>query len=141
MLSNDEYTKYEGGIGNNNNIFVTLNKIPFKGYETIEGLNTSHFWSNKKNSKKIKEKVENKIKELMSKERLTGEEQIKLEKLQKAERAIDCFEFNNNIDKRVDCYIEMLTDNEYTGYEKDNRFIPLSSACLLTRSITSFIVL
>ena len=60
MLSYDEYTKFENGIGDKNNIFVHENEIPFKGYEMIEGLNTSHFWSNKKNSKKIKEKVENK---------------------------------------------------------------------------------
>ena len=29
---------------NKNNIFGSLNKIPFKGYESIEGLNTAQFW-------------------------------------------------------------------------------------------------
>ncbi|MCF0125455.1 MAG: hypothetical protein HUJ68_06840 [Clostridia bacterium] len=51
MLANDKYTGYEKGSLNDNNIFKYENKVSFKGYENIEGLNTSRFWNN--NSIKI----------------------------------------------------------------------------------------
>ena len=44
MLSEDKYTTYEAGKPNNTNILGTNNKVPFKGYESIAGLNTSQFW-------------------------------------------------------------------------------------------------
>lgn len=45
ILSERQYTSYEGGKTNKSNIFNQRNEIPFKGYESINGLNTSHFWS------------------------------------------------------------------------------------------------
>ena len=44
MLSEDKYTTYEAGKPNNTNILRQNNKVPFKGYESIAGLNTSQFW-------------------------------------------------------------------------------------------------
>ena len=117
MLSEDEYTQYEKGKPNSNNIFAKTNQVAFKGYEKIEGLNTSHFWSC--NSTKIKEKIKKQLQELRSKESPTEEEKIKLEKLEKAGKAVDCYEFYSNIERRLDCYIEMLSEDEYTQYEKE----------------------
>ena len=116
MLSKDEYTKYRKGQPDKKNIFGSLNKVPFQGYETIEGLDTSHFWN--ANSDRVKERIENQIEELKNKERKTEEEKDKLKKLQKAEKNIDFYEFTTNIDKRIDCYIEMLSKDEYTKYRK-----------------------
>ena len=114
MLSEDKYTGYKklgnGQIGpDENNIFKSINETSFKGYENITGLNTSHFWID--NSDEIKAR----IKELKKKENLTEEEEKKLEK---AEQAIDCYEFKNNLERRIDCFIEMLSEDKYVGYEK-----------------------
>ena len=116
MLGKEEYTKYEKGFPDKNNIFSQVNRVPFQGYETIEGLDTSHFWG--ANSDRVKERIENQIEELKNKERKTEEEKDKLKKLQKAEKNIDFYEFTTNIDKRIDCYIEMLSKDEYTKYRK-----------------------
>ena len=127
MLSKDEYTKYRKGKPDEKNIFGFNNKVLFQGYETIEGLDTSHFWNS--NSDRVKERIENQIEELKNKERKTEEEQEKLKKLQKAERNIEFYEFTTNIDKKIDCYIKMLSMDEYTKYKNghpdpNNIFVP-----------------
>ena len=44
MLSDSKYTSYKKNQPDNNNIFGDK-KIPFDGYEHIDGVNTSHFYS------------------------------------------------------------------------------------------------
>ena len=44
MLANSKYTNYINGVPDSNNIFSVKNKIPFDGYENIDGLNTSLFY-------------------------------------------------------------------------------------------------
>ena len=39
------YTSYKNGKPDDNNIFSSINKIPFMGFENIKGLDTSKFWS------------------------------------------------------------------------------------------------
>jgi hypothetical protein len=108
MLSEEKYTGYEKGKPNDSNIFGVEKEIPFKGYEDIEGLNTSQFW--RSNS----DKIENRLEELESKEDLSKEER---EKYQRVRKAIENFEFYNQLEKRIDCYIEMLSEEKYTGYD------------------------
>ena len=114
MLGEKKYTSYSNGKPDEYNIFSQRNKVQFKGYKDIDGLNTSHFWSN--NSQTIKKRLE----ELLSSTDKTKEEERK--KLEKAERAIDCFEFTTNKDnKKIDCYIEMLGEEEYTNYNNKGK--------------------
>ncbi len=107
MLTDKNYTSYEDGKPNKNNIFKGDNKIPFKGYESIEGLNTSQFWMS--NSPEIRERLY-----YLARNSKSPEEQ---EKYQKAKRAIEEYEFTTNLEQRIDCFIEMLTDKNYTSYE------------------------
>ena len=117
MLSMDEYTSYKNGRPDKNNIFSMLNKIPFKDYGYIEGLNTSNFWS--KNSNKIEQRINDRIGLLLEKQFLTEEETDELERLQKAQKAIDDYNFANpiNSDLRIEKFIEMLSMDEYTSYK------------------------
>ena len=73
MLSEDKYTSYQNGKPDDKNIFGSRNKVLFKGYEHINGLNTSQFWSN--NSSKIISTIESKIKYL-NKEQIEYGKQI-----------------------------------------------------------------
>ena len=109
MLSEEKYTGYKNGKPNKNNVLGVYNKVPFKGYEDIEGLNTSHFWS--PNSVEIKIRLE----ELEGKKDIDEE---KREKYKRARREIEKYEFYNQTEKRIDCFIEMLSEEQYTGYEK-----------------------
>ena len=116
MLSEDQYTQYENGNPNENNIFKGENKIKFKGYEDIDGLYVGQFWKANDNSTKIKER----IKEQLNNVNITDEEKTKL---QKAQRAIDCYAFvnKNNPAKRIDCFIEMLSEEKYTRYKESEQ--------------------
>ena len=108
MLSDKQYTSYKNGKPNHQNIFKASNQIHFKGYESIEGLNTANFWSS--NSNKIKERLE----ELETNPNNTKKDK---EKYQRVRRSIEEYEFYTSLDKRIDCFIEMLSDKQYTSYE------------------------
>ena len=130
MLNQEDrkYTSYENGNGDSNNIFVNLNKVSFKDYQNIEGLNTSLFW----------EKNSNEIKELLTKGMLNGEKTEETRKYleskyDRAREAIKEYEFATNIFLREQVFIEMLNqgDRKYTSYEKgkgdsNNIFVSLN---------------
>ena len=124
MLSEKEYTRYENGEPDSNNILKKENKIKFEGYNDIDGLNTSNFWN--KNSSKIKERLEERLDELNNKENKSEEDQSKLGRLKKAQKTIENYEFKNNLEERIDVFIDMLGEDEYTKYkdgEPDNNNI------------------
>ena len=116
MLSNPKYTNYVNGTFDENNIFVRNNKVPFEGYEHIQGLNTSYFWTD--NSDKIIETIYIQKNELENKESRTQDEEQKLIKLNKALKAIDDYNFvnKNNPKYRIEKFIEMLSNPKYTNY-------------------------
>ena len=116
MLSNPKYTNYVNGISDENNIFVKNNKVPFEGYEHINGLNTSRFWTH--NSDRIIQTINTLKNKLESKEEKTFEEEQKLIKLNKALKAIDDYNFvnKNNLKYRIEEFIEMLSNPKYTNY-------------------------
>ena len=116
MLSNPKYTNYVNGISDENNIFVKNNKVPFEGYEHINGLNTSRFWTH--NSDRIIQTINTLKNKLESKEEKTFEEEQKLIKLNKALKAIDDYNFvnQNNLKYRIEKFIEMLSNPKYTNY-------------------------
>ena len=116
MLSNPKYTNYVNGISDENNIFVKNNKVPFEGYEHINGLNTSYFWAY--NSDRIIQTINTLKNKLESKEEKTFEEEQKLIKLNKALKAIDDYNFvnQNNLKYRIEKFIEMLSNPKYTNY-------------------------
>ncbi len=119
MLSNPQYTSYKDGVPDENNIFKSENKIPFEGYEHINGLNTTNFWSNNENSDKIIHQITIQKAELEEKEKRTREEEEKLVKLNQALKAIDDYNFcnKNNNKYRIDKFIEMLSNPKYTSYK------------------------
>ena len=124
MLSEKEYTRYENGEPDSNNILKKENKIKFEGYNDIDGLNTSNFWN--KNSSKIKERLEERLDELNNKENKSEKDQSKLGRFKKAQKAIENYEFKNNLEERIDVFIDMLGEDEYTKYkdgEPDNNNI------------------
>ena len=56
MLGEDKYTGYDDkGRPNSNNILSFKNKVPFEGFESITGLDTSKFWE--ANAKRIIKKL------------------------------------------------------------------------------------
>ena len=116
MLSNPKYTNYVNGISDENNIFVKNNKVPFEGYEHINGLNTSRFWTH--NSDRIIQTINTLKNKLESKEEKTFEEEQKLIKLNKTLKAIDDYNFvnQNNLKYRIEKFIEMLSNPKYTNY-------------------------
>ena len=116
MLSNPKYTNYANGTPDENNIFAKNNKVPFEGYEHIQGLNTSYFW--RVNSNKIIEVIYIQKTELENKENRTQDEEQKLIKLNKALKAIDDYNFVNkdNLKYRIEKFIEMLSNPKYTNY-------------------------
>ncbi len=116
MLSNSKYTNYINGIFDSNNIFSRDNKISFEGYEHINGLNTSQFWAH--NSSKIIETIYAQKKELESKENRTQDDNERLNKLNTALKAIDDYNFanKNNKKRRIEKFIEMLSNSKYTNY-------------------------
>ena len=116
MLSNPKYTNYVNGTFDGNNIFAKNNKVPFEGYEHIDGLNTSQFW--RVNSNKIIEVIYIQKTELKNKENRTQDEEQKLIKLNKALKAIDDYNFVNkdNLKYRIEKFIEMLSNPKYTNY-------------------------
>ena len=116
MLSNPKYTNYVNGTVDENNIFASDNKVPFDGYEHIQGLNTSHFWAD--NSDRIIQTINTLKNKLESKEEKTFEDEQKLIKLNKALKAIDNYNFANksNSQRRIEVFIEMLSNPKYTNY-------------------------
>ena len=110
MLSEEKYTSYENGQPNDQNIFKNDNNVPYKGYENIEGLNTSNFWSVNE------EKILQKLSELEQK----AETEEEREKYKRVRRAIDEYEIahQNGLSKRIEVFIEMLGEKTYTSYEK-----------------------
>ena len=116
MLLNPKYTNYVNGLPDSNNIFSKYNEVSFEGYEHIQGLNTSHFWS--VNSNKIIETIYIQKNELESKNEKTHEEEQKLIKLNKALKAINDYNFINqkNPKYRIEKFIEMLSNPKYTNY-------------------------
>ena len=119
MLSDSKYTSYVNGQPDSNNIFSAINKIPFVGYEHINGLNTSQFW--KTNSDKIMELIFAQKKEIENKENRTSNENERLMKLNQALKAIDDYDFakSSSISKRINKFIDMLSDSKYTSYKKN----------------------
>lgn len=119
MLSDKKYTSYINGLPDSNNIFSAINKIPFVGYEHINGLNTSQFW--KTNSDKIMELIFAQKKEIENKENRTSNENERLMKLNQALKAIDDYDFakSSSISKRINKFIDMLSDSKYTSYKKN----------------------
>ena len=117
MLSNPKYTSYKNGDPDENNIFSIRNKIQFEGYEHINGLSTSQFWKN--NSDEIIISIYSQKEELEKKENRTTEEEQKLIKLNRAIKAIDDYNFinRNNLEYRIEKFIEMLSNPKYTGYK------------------------
>ena len=117
MLSENKYTSYKDGKPDNNNIFSQPNKVPFKDYEHIDGLNTSGYWT--RSGEEIERIIKERIHNLQEKEKLNQEEEQQLEKLNKATKAIADYIFSNpnNIDLRVDKFIEMASMDEYTSYK------------------------
>ena len=116
MLSNSKYTSYINGDPDNNNIFLSDNKVGFEGYEHINGLNTSLFWTN--NSNKIIETIYLQRKELERKENKTQQDDEKLSELNLALKAIDDYNFAKkvNIQRRIEVFIKMLSNSKYTSY-------------------------
>ena len=116
MLSNPKYTNYVNGTLDENNIFAKNNKVPFDGYEHIQGLNTSRFWGY--NSDRIIQTINTLKNKLESKEEKTFEEEQKLIKLNKALKAINDYNFvnKNNLKYRIEKFIEMLSNSKYTNY-------------------------
>ena len=127
MLSNPKYTSYKDGKPDENNIFaLRKNKIPFEGYEHINGLNTSRFWS--VNSVKIIETISAKKEELERKVNRTPDEEQKLNRLNIALKAIDDYNFVNLYQLKIEKFIEMLSNPKYTNYndgvpDKNNIFV------------------
>ena len=119
MLSDSKYTSYVNGQPDSNNIFSTMNKIPFEGYEHIEGLNTSCFW--RSNSSEIIETIYAQKQKLESKENRTSNENERLMKLNQVLKAIDDYDFakSSSISKRINKFIDMLSDSKYTSYKKN----------------------
>ena len=116
MLSNPKYTSYKDGKPDENNIFaLRKNKIPFEGYEHINGLNTSRFWS--VNSVKIIETISAQKEELEKKVNRTPDEEQKLNRLNIALKAIDNYNFVNTYQLKIEKFIEMLSNPQYTGYK------------------------
>ena len=115
MLSKEKYTSYKNGDPDNNNIFSSQNKIKFEGYEDIDGLDTSHFWS--RNSSKIKKRLEERLDELDKKENITEEEQDKLNRLKQAQTAIKNYEFKTSLVEKINVFIDMLSKEKYTSYK------------------------
>ena len=116
MLSNPKYTSYKDGKPDENNIFaLRKNKIPFEGYEHINGLNTSRFWS--VNSVKIIETISAQKEELERKVNRTPDEEQKLNRLNIALKAIDNYNFVNTYQLKIEKFIEMLSNPQYTGYK------------------------
>ena len=116
MLSNPKYTNYANGTPDENNIFAKNNKVPFEGYEHIQGLNTSRFWGY--NSDRIIQTINTLKNKLESKEEKTFEEEQKLIKLNKTLKAINDYNFvnKNNLKYRIEKFIEMLSNSKYTNY-------------------------
>ena len=127
MLSNPKYTSYKDGKPDENNIFaLRKNKIPFEGYEHINGLNTSRFWS--VNSVKIIETISAQKEELERKVNRTPDEEQKLNRLNIALKAIDDYNFVNLYQLKIEKFIEMLSNPKYTNYndgvpDKNNIFV------------------
>ncbi len=119
MLSKEKYTSYKNGDPDNNNIFVQRNKIKFEGYKDIDGLDTSFFWMS--HSPEIKKRLKERFDELNKKENITEEEQSKFKRLEKAQKAIESYEFQvqSNILSRIDVFIDMLSKEKYTSYKKN----------------------
>lgn len=116
MLSDSKYTSYIDCNPDKNNIFKQSNKIPFKGYEHVKELNTSYFWSTR--SFEIIMIIKKKIEELESKSVITENEKFELSKLNAALKAIDIYNEVNlrNKGKRIEIFIEMLSESQYTNY-------------------------
>ena len=114
MLSQEKYTGYSlNSVGrvapNENNIFGSRNKIQFEGYENIESLTTGRFW-NSHSSKIIKRLL------ILKEQAATKEEK---QKYKKVEEAIEIYEFITQIEKRIDIFINMLSQEKYTKYYLD----------------------
>ena len=127
MLSNSKYTSYIDGVPDSNNIFARSNKVSFEGYEHINGLDTSLFWTH--NSNKIIETIYLQKKELERKENKTQQDNEKLSELNSALKAIDDYAVANRINsqRRIETFIKMLSNSKYTSYingvlDKNNIF-------------------
>ena len=117
MLCNEKYTNYINGIPDENNIFYRQNKIPFAGYEHINGLFIKDFFS--KNASEIMRMMNYKKMVLEKKEQKTDEDYFQLSKLNLGFKAIDDYNMlNHNVDKeRLKVFIEMLRIKKYTNYD------------------------
>ena len=117
MMAMDKYTDYKNGQPFGDNIFSQTNKVPFKGIKEEYGLNTATFWY--RNQDKIIPRIEEKIEKLLNKDELTEEEKKELEKYNKAKQAYKTYEIinNQNLSARIDLFIEMMADEDYTKYE------------------------
>lgn len=119
MLCNEKYTNYINGVPDENNIFYRQNKIPFDGYEHINGLFIKDFFS--KNALEIMRIMNYKKMVLEKKEQKTDEDYFQLSKLNLGFKAIDDYNMlNHNVDKeRLKVFIEMLRIKKYTNYDNE----------------------
>ena len=114
MMSENYYTSYSNGRPDKNNIFVYENKVPFKDYEEVKGLSTSHFWAT--HSEKIKDILEKKLSVYTSIKNPSYDDLLQVKKILKCLKAIDDYEFYINLDLRIDKFIEMLTEERYISF-------------------------
>ena len=101
MLSEKKYTSYEKGQPNAQNIFKQDNEVLFKGYENIEGLNTSQFWSKNKDTKIIPLLFFNQEYDTKTKQWITSEKDYTNQEYDKARSAVLTHLKINNINEYV----------------------------------------
>ena len=120
MLSNPANTgtilKHGGVSPADDSILNPDNVECFKGYEHLNILTTSNFYTNNKDE--IRERLTQQLNELYSKTILTTPEKKQLNILESAQKALDDYDFYNSNDnsKRIEKFIEMIGMDEYTGY-------------------------
>ena len=101
MLSEEKYTSYENGQPNAQNIFSQKKSVPYKGYENIEGLNTSQFWSKNKDTKIIPLLFFNQEYDRKTKQWITSEKDYTNQEYDKARSAVLTYLKINNINEYV----------------------------------------
>ena len=145
MISKSKYTGIILNGDNNrvvpddNSAFSTVKGIKFEGYENFP-ITTKSFYNTNRDS--IISRLNLRISELVSIDKKEPNEIKELEMLERAKQAIDDYEFYNtaNVDKRIDKFIEMLSDPSNTGIMLDNRgrVVPDNDSILNSKSSKPF---
>ena len=114
MLSNSKYTSYIDGVPDSNNIFSRYNEVSFEGYEHINGLNTSQFWTYNSNKFIIPLLFYNKIYDKKNKSYINSNLDYSLSKYDSARNAVmEYLNYNRKKKKQpefktIDEYIDTL---------------------------------